>query len=103
MGPAAADRALPAGSGFRFEKHGVHVGKIIEFESRNFSSDEMLDRLQGRDLFAIHQGEGIANILRATSAADAVDVIFRMLGHIVIDDVTDAGDIESDFCEADLC
>src|SRR5438067_9955213 len=33
---------------------------------------ETLDCLERRQFFAVHQGEGIANILRAPGAADAV-------------------------------
>src|SRR5436853_89614 len=37
---------------------------------------------------------GVADILCATSSSNAMDIIFRVFGHIVINDVTDAGDIE---------
>ena len=47
------------------------------------------------DFLAVHQREGVAHILGAAGAADAMDIIFRMFRHIVVDDVTDAGDIES--------
>ena len=54
----------------------------------------MFDRLKGSDFFAVHQGERVADILGATGPANAMDIILGMLRHIVIDDVTDAGDIE---------
>ena len=47
-----------------------------------------------RQFFAVHQGESVADVLGAAGAADPVHVIFRMLRHVVIDDVTDAGDVD---------
>ena len=55
----------------------------------------MFDRLQRGDFLAVHQGESITDILGAARPADPMDVIFRMLGHIVIDHVAHAGDVES--------
>src|SRR6266478_7476936 len=55
----------------------------------------MLDRLKRGNFFAIHECKGIAYILSAAGAPDAMDVIFRMLGHIIIDDMTNAGNIEA--------
>ncbi len=45
MRTAPADGASAAGHRFRFEKNGVEIRKIIEFESRDFLSDETFDRL----------------------------------------------------------
>ncbi len=56
--------------------------------------DETFDRLKRGNFFAIHEGECVADLLRASGSPDAVDVIFGMLRHVVIDDVTDAGDVE---------
>src|SRR5436190_24224368 len=61
----------------------------------------MFDRLQGGKLCAVHQGESVANILRSSRASDAMDVIFRMLGHVVIDNVTHSGNVES--ARRDIC
>ena len=49
----------------------------------------MVDFLRGEN------GEGIADVLRATGAADAMDVILGMPRHVEIDDVGDAGDVEA--------
>src|SRR5216117_884680 len=54
----------------------------------------MFDRLQGRKFFTVHQSESVANILGAASASDPMDIIFRVLRHIVVDDVAHAGDVE---------
>ena len=56
--------------------------------------DKSFDRLQRRQFLAVHQGERVADILRAAGAADAMHVILRMLRHVVIDDVTHAGNVE---------
>ena len=70
-------------------------GKFSKLKPGNFLSNETLNRLQGGQFLAVHQGESVADVLSATSPSNAMDVIFRMLGHIVIDHVTDAGDVES--------
>src|SRR6266516_2773340 len=55
----------------------------------------MFDRLQGGKFLAVHQSESVPNILRPSRASDAMDVIFWVLGHVVIDNVAHAGDVES--------
>src|SRR3954469_5927528 len=94
MGSATANGASPTGGGLRFEQDGVEIWKIFEFQARNFLPDKSFNCLQGRNLFPVHESEGIADILGATGPADAVHIILRMLRHIVIDDMTDAGDIK---------
>src|SRR5437763_16679350 len=54
----------------------------------------MLNRLQRGQFLSVHQGESVADVLGATGSSDAMDVILRMLWDIIIDDMTDAGDIE---------
>src|SRR5437762_9182776 len=94
MGATAADGPFAADRRFRFKEGGVEVGKILQLQSWNFLTDEMFDCLQCRHFLAVHQGEGVADILGAPSPANAMDIIFRMFRDIIIDDVTDAGDIE---------
>ena len=91
---AAADGAFST-RGFRLEERSVKIGKVFQFKARNFLADEPLDRLEGGKFFAGHQGEGVADILRPASAADPMDVIFGMFRHVIVDDVADAGDVES--------
>src|SRR5260370_37642013 len=55
----------------------------------------MFDRLQGGKFCAVLHSESVANVLRPSRASDAMDVSFRMLGHVVIDNVTHSGDVES--------
>ena len=54
----------------------------------------MFDRLQRRQFRSTRERERVADILRAARAPDAVHIIFRMLGHIIIDHVTHTGDVE---------
>ena len=58
----------------------------------------MFDRIQGRDLVAAHERERVADVLRAPCASYAMHIIFRMLGHIVINDVAYPGDVEAAGC-----
>src|SRR4029077_810864 len=98
MGSTAADRSLAARL-FRFKERRVQVGKMFQFQSWNFLADEMFDRIQGRDLVAAHERERVADVLRAPCASYAMHIIFRMLGHIVINDVTYSGNVESARCD----
>src|SRR5260370_41478750 len=55
----------------------------------------MFDRLQRGDFLPVHKREGVADILGATGASDAMHVIFRTLRHVVIDDATYSGDVKA--------
>ena len=94
MSAAAANRASPAGCGFGFKKRGVKIRKVLELEAWNLPSDKPLNRLERTYFLAVHESKGVADVLGAAGAADAMDVIFGVLGHIVIYDVTDPGDVE---------
>ena len=58
-------------------------------------ADKMFDCLQSGEFLAIHESESVADIVRPVGVSDAVHVVFRMFGYIVIDTVTYAGNIES--------
>ena len=73
---------------------GVEVLEILQLQPGNARADEALDGADVIEVFRGEDGEGVAFVLRAAGAADAVDVVFRMAGDIVIDDVRDALDIE---------
>ena len=94
MRAATADCAFSSGRGLRFKQRGVHIGKIFQFQSWNFLPNEMFDCLQSGQFFTVHESERIADILRPAGASDAVHIIFRMLRHIVIDDVAYARNVE---------
>ena len=48
-----------------------------------------------RRVLGDHDGEGVAAVLRAARAANAMDVILRMLRHVVVDDVAHVRDVQS--------
>src|SRR6476620_7647378 len=95
MSATAADGTFAADRRFRLKQGGVKIGKILEFQSRNLLADEMFNGLQRANFFSVHQGKCVTYILRAASSADAMDIIFRMFRDVIIDDVTDAGNVES--------
>src|SRR5437879_7149392 len=95
MSAPAADGAPACRSGFRFEKDRVKIRKVFQFKSRNFSADETLDFMEPGNFLAVHKRERVAHILGAAGPADAMDVIFWVLRHIIVNDVADAGDVET--------
>src|SRR4029077_10689515 len=92
--PPHAEGALAATGRLRLEEHGVDVGKAIELEPRYLLPDKTLDRLQRRQFLAIHEGKGIAHVLRTAGPANAVHVILGMLRYIVIDHVAYPCDVD---------
>src|SRR3954447_9707053 len=94
MSAAAADGAFAAFAGFGFEEGRVEVGEIFELQSRDLLAHETFDRLERSQLFAVHEGKGVAHILGPPASPDPMDVIFRMFRDVVIDDVTYAGDVD---------
>src|SRR5204863_7676175 len=63
-----------------------------DFESRDdllldFLADEPLDVAKVRAVFARDERHGLAGFARAAGAADAVDVVFRAVRQVVVDDV----------------
>src|SRR4051812_12373132 len=72
-------------------------GPKVEPRHRNPGNRLADDAFYGanhRDLVGRHEGEGVAFLGGATGAADAMDVVLRLLRHIVVDDVRDAADIQ---------
>ena len=83
-------------AGFAFlEQHGVFVIEIFQFHARDFLADEPFDGEHVAGVLGGHDGEGVAACLRAARAPDAMDVILRMLRHVVVDDVAHVRDVES--------
>jgi len=56
---------------------------------------EVLDLAQGADLVGADEGVGVARGARAAGAADAVDVVLGVHGHVEVDDGIDAGDVDA--------
>src|SRR6266849_1075968 len=60
----------------------------------DFLADEPLDVAKVRAVFARDERHGLAAFARAAGAADAVDVVFRDVRHVVVDDVRQRLDVE---------
>ena len=70
-------------------------GESLHFEPFNPFSNKTLDGGKYFKILGRNKCKSIASLLGAARAADAVNVVLRMLRHIVVDDVADAGDIDS--------
>ena len=71
-----------------------------DFESRDhllldFLADEPLDVAKVRAVFARDERHGLAGFARAAGAADAVDVVFRDVRQVVVDDVRQRLDVQA--------
>ena len=71
------------------------VVKSFEPELGNLGADEALDVADVGGVFRRDERDGVADGLRATGAADAVHVVFWFLRDVVVDDVGDAGDVDT--------
>lgn len=80
---------------FLVEEGGVFVVEAIKFEAGNDLADEAFDVLHMREFFGDHDGKSVADILGAAGASDAVDIVFGVLGDIVIDDMRNARDVDA--------
>ena len=78
-----------------FEQCGVAVIEIFQFHALNFLADETFDGGDVRGILGDHQGKSVAGGFGAAGPADAVDIILRMMRHIVVYHVTDVRDIQS--------
>ena len=76
---------------------GFHGGFGLgaQFEIGDFLLDQGLDALPVLALFLGQHGEGLALAARAAGAADAVDVVLRMGGHVEVEDVADFRNVEA--------
>src|SRR5436190_5102027 len=99
MSAAPADGALAASGCFRFKQDRVNVRKVFQLQPRDFLAGETFDCLQSRELLAVHKRKGVPDILGAASTSNAMYVILRMFGHIVIDYVAHTGDVEPAGCD----
>jgi len=71
------------------------IVETFQFELRYFLSDETLDRPNVVGLVRCGEREGITDRHRPSGAPDAMDVILRIGGNVVIDHVGNAGDINA--------
>ena len=91
MTAAAAENGLRIG----IEKSCIGVVKILQLDPRDLLADEAFDGGNLLDVFPGHNCKSITNTLRTTGAADPVHVIFRMMRHIEVDNMTDLRHVDT--------
>ena len=67
---------------------------MVQFLSRNLLTDEPFDSFHIGQFFGHKQGEGIALRGGTSRPTNPVNVVFRMLGYVIVDDMGYAGDIQ---------
>src|SRR4051812_12886067 len=87
---AHASSTSPHGAGLGaarfafFEQRGVAVSEIVELNPRYFLADEPLNGLNVPAIFGHHKGKRITFGLHAAGPADAMDIVLRMLWHVIV-------------------
>src|SRR6266571_8443839 len=71
------------------------VVEIREGDSGDRAAEDSLDRADVGFLLRRDEGDRLADRLHAGRAADPVDVVRRDCGHVVVDDVRDAFDVDA--------
>ncbi len=80
---------------FLFENGRINIRETFELKPGNFLTDKVLDFLHVRKLLGSHDSKSITDILRAPGAPNSMDVIFGMLGNIVVDHVAHSGNVDA--------
>ena len=65
------------------------------FGHRNGQSDQLFDVAQIRHFFAVTERDGDARRACAGGAADAVDIVFRVIRQVEIEHVTDVRNVQA--------
>ena len=78
-----------------FKQGGELVGEVFQFFAGQFLVDQSFHSLHVGQLLRDKEGQRVALLGGTTRPADAVHVVFRVLGHVVVDDMGNAGDIET--------
>ena len=81
-----AGRGLGPGSGPR---------ETVDLQRWDDPVDQALDRRERLALIGADEQVGDAVLAHASGPADPVDVVLRIVGHVVVDDVADALDIDA--------
>ena len=74
---------------------GRALRETLDLHGRDDAVDQALDRGERLTLIVADEQVGNAVLAHASGSADPMDVVFRIVGHIVIDDVADALDIDT--------
>jgi len=77
------------------EERGVDILEVFEFPSRDFLIDENFDGFRVVEFVGGQDRERVTLCAGATGSADAVDVVFGIFRDAVVDDVGNAGNVDS--------
>src|SRR5688572_7088931 len=85
---------------FRVERRFVsnrNGAKIVSWnrDPGDLLSDNALDRSHHGNLIGRHESEGVTGCCRAASSANAMNVILRLLRHVIVDDVRYSSHVQS--------
>ena len=69
---------------FRHMRHDLSVIKSFRAFAHDAATDEAFERAQFAVIFGRYKTDGVTHGVRATGAADAMDVIFDVHGEIII-------------------
>ena len=83
------------GFGERLGQFGCNVAKAGTFFHGEFSADESFDLAKIFGLIVRDKGDRVAGCFGTAGAADAVDIIFGKRGHVEVDDVRDALNVDA--------
>ena len=72
----------------------VKIIKAIQLELGDLLVDEFFDGVKLSLFVGRDDGHGVALALRAAGATDAVNVVFSVFGYIIVNNVSDIGDVE---------
>lgn len=67
-----------------------HVA-LLDFERRNGFSERFLNALEQLNVVLCDQGDGATGATSTSRTPNSMDVCFRVLGHVEIDDTVDGG------------
>ena len=73
----------------------MEVVKVFQFVLWNLLVDKLFDRIKLSLLVRSDDSRRVAFTLRTARTADAVNLVLRVLGHVVVDDVGNVGNIKS--------
>ena len=81
-----------------FKQGGETVGEVFEFLTGQLLTQHAFNGFYVGEFFGNKEGQGISLFCGTTCSTDTVYIIFRVLRHVVINDMSDACDVESASC-----
>ena len=83
------------------KQRGVLVVEVVHFLAFDFFANESLDRLHVLAILSYRDGECVSRGGGAAGATDPMDVVLRMLRHIVVHHMAHIGDVQA--TRGDIC